>query len=80
MWWGHMGEYGWGWRGMGLGMLLFWGVFVVVIAMMVKCTRGSATCGRRNQEKSALDLLKDRYARGEINREEFQQKKNDLER
>ena len=74
--WGHMDGYGWG--GMGLGMLLFWGLLIAGIAMLVKCSWGSGACGKRKQEKSALDMLKERYARGEIEREEFEQKKRDL--
>lgn len=81
--WGHMGDYGWGWGGMGLGMglgmLLFWGLLMAAIVMLVKCFWGSGACVKREREKSALDLLKERYARGEIEREEFEQKKRDLE-
>ena len=69
-----MNEYGWG--GMGLGMLLFWGLLIAGIVVLMRCSRGSGDCGR---EKSALDLLKERYARGEIEKEEFEQKKRDLE-
>ena len=76
--WGHMDGYGWGWGGMGLGMLLFWGLLIAGIVMLVKCFRGSGACGKREREKSALDILKERYARGEIGREEFEQKKRDL--
>ncbi len=78
---GHMGDYGWGGMGLGMGFgaLLFWGVLIVGIVMLVKCARGSGACGKREQEKSALDILKERYARGEIEREEFEQKKRDLE-
>ncbi|MBI5438111.1 MAG: SHOCT domain-containing protein [Nitrosomonadales bacterium] len=76
--WGHMGDYGWGWGGMGLGMLLFWGLLIAGIVMLVKCFWDSCACGKRERGKSALDLLKERYARGEIEREEFEQKKRDL--
>lgn len=76
--WGHMGDYGWGWGGMGLGMLLFWGLLIAAVAILVKGSWGSGACEKREGEKSALDILKERYARGEIEREEFEQKKRDL--
>ncbi len=76
--WGNMGGYGWGWGGMGLGMLLFWAILIVGIVMLVRSSRGSGAWGKDEREKSALDLLKERYARGEIEREEFEQKKRDL--
>ena len=79
--WGNIGNFGWGWggMGMGLGMLLFWGLLVVSIVLLVKFTWGAGVFSERKQEKSALDILKERYARGEIKREEFEQKKHDLE-
>lgn len=77
--WGHMSDYGYGWGGMGFGMLLFLVFLIAGIVTLVKCTTGSGSCGKREQEKSALYILKERYARGEIGREEFEQKKRDLE-
>ncbi len=78
--WHHMGEYGWGWGGMWLGMLLFWGVLGVAVAvLLLKSTKGHSDDDGRKREKSALEVLKERYARGEIGREEFQEKKHDLE-
>ena len=76
--WGHMGDYGWGWSGMGLGMLLFWGILIAAIVLLLKYTWGSGAGAGRDQQKSALDILKERYARGEIGREEFEQKKSDI--
>ena len=74
--WGHMGMWG---GGMGFGMLLFWGLLIAAIVMLVRCFSGSGLCEKPDREKSALDLLKERYARGEIERDEFEQKKRDLE-
>ena len=79
--WGHMGGYGWdggwGWGGM-IGMSLFWILIVVAIVALVRGLWGGGASSERRQEKTALDILKERYARGEIEREEFEQKKRDL--
>lgn len=77
--WGHMGAYGWGWGGMGIGMLLLWGVLIFAAVLLIKYTWGSAAVAERKREKSALDLLNERYARGEIGQEEFEQKKRDIQ-
>jgi len=76
--WGHMDGYGWGWGGMGIGMLLFW---ILLIGGIVLLARGlwGAGAGRSSfPEKTALDIVKERYARGEIEREEYELKKRDL--
>jgi putative membrane protein len=82
--WGHEpGMMGWGF-GMGwLGLVmmgLFWILVIVMIIFLIRwlLTSGGPR-GRDSQvEDSALEILKKRYARGEINREEFEEKKKDL--
>jgi putative membrane protein len=60
-----------------LFMLLFW---VLVIAGLVLGIRWLVTQGRsaRSGSDAALEILRQRYARGEINKEEFDAKKRDL--
>jgi len=74
--WGYMGNYGWG---MGIGMVLFWGLLAAAIMVLIRNTRGSGSAMTDGQQEKPLDILKERYARGEIEREEFEQKKHDLE-
>jgi putative membrane protein len=70
-----MGGDAWGWGMGGLSMLLFWGVFIVALVVLVKwLARGGAA----PRERTPLDTLKERYARGEIGKDEFEQKKRDL--
>lgn len=79
--WNYMGNYngGWGWMGFGMiGMSLFWILLIVAIVALVNGAWRSGTSAERPQEKTALDILKERYARGEIEKEEFEQKKHDL--
>lgn len=63
--------------GMGFGMGFFWfigiAILILIIWTVVKGTnnRNSNSAGK----KSALDILKERYARSEINKEEFYEKK-----
>jgi putative membrane protein len=67
------------WGGWGFGwifMIIFWGLVVVGFIFLIRWLIGTAKITR--VEESALDILKKRYARGEINKEEFEQKKKDL--
>lgn len=72
--------YGWGGMGWGLfGMLLFWGLLAVGVVLLMRFVAGTA--GRRPPEwadKSAQEILAERYARGEIDRAEFEQRRRDL--
>lgn len=65
--------------GFGFGpiyMLLFWGVLIIGLVALIRWLVNSEQ--NKNQEKSALDILKERYAKGEIDRKEFEDKKKDL--
>jgi putative membrane protein len=74
--WEHWDEYGIGW---GTSMLLFWVLLVAAIVMLSKFIWSSSIFSGRIREKNALDILRERYARGEIESEEFMQKKRHLE-
>ena len=81
----HMGPgmmgwgYGMGWVGMIL-MVAFWIAIIVGIIFLIRWLVISTGTGGRaaRSEESALEILKRRYARGEINKEEFEEKKKDL--
>ncbi len=66
-----------------LGMMIIWALFLVLIlAAMYRLVR-RPRAGRRGlageEPESAMELLRKRFARGEISREEFQDRKNELE-
>ncbi len=76
---GGLGLAGGGLLG-GLLMLLFWGVLIVAAIVGVRWLWDQGRpAGGRGREESSLEILKRRYARGEIGREEFELKKQDLE-
>ncbi len=62
------------WFGM-LLMALFWVALIVGVVLVVKWLMGQ---GGATREDSSLELLKKRYARGEINKQEFEERKRDL--
>ena len=69
-------DYGWG---MGFGwifMILFWGLVILGIVYLVKLIAGGSNKG--DQSETALDILKKRYARGEISKDEFEQMKKEI--
>jgi len=59
-------------------MLLFWALVIVIIVTAVKWIMASLNYEKYKSYNSAIDILKERYARGEINKEEFEDKKKDL--
>lgn len=74
------GDYGWGW-GMGFGMIsmvLFWVLVILGIVVLVKWLLGGSSRAGSAEPSRALEVLKERYARGEIGKEEFEEKKRDL--
>lgn len=74
MW--HMGGWGWGWMAMGwIWMVLFWGAVIWLVVWGVKKVTEPHT-GQGSQ--TPLDVLKLRYARGEISKEQYEQMKRDL--
>lgn len=75
-----MGNYGMGHEMGFMGMIfsiLFWLLIVVGILFLVKWLIAQAG-GADEESETALGILKKRYAGGEINKEEFEQRKRDL--
>ena len=70
--WGSWGVWG---LGMMLIMLLFWALVIVGLVVGI---RWLLSQGRESRSDSALEILRERYARGEINKDEFEARKRDL--
>jgi putative membrane protein len=70
--WGFWGAWG---LGMMLMMLLFWAVVVVGLVLGI---RWLLHLGAPVRSDSALEILRQRYARGDISKEEFDSKRRDL--
>jgi putative membrane protein len=77
---GMMDGWGMGWFA-GIFMILFWILVIVglvfLIKWLVQSTR-DAQGGRSSSTSRAVHILEERYARGEIDKQEFQEKKRDL--
>lgn len=80
---GMMGSWGWGGMG-GPGMIFMWIFWLLIIVGLILLIRWLVQSSRGNRPVSdppasrALDILSERYARGEIDKEEYEQKKRDL--
>ncbi len=71
-------DFGWG---MGFGwlfMFLFWAVVIAAIVFLVRNL--AAGSGRQERGDTALEILKKRYARGELSHEEYIKARDELKR
>ncbi len=67
----------WGFEhyGMGWGMILVWLVPILLVALVILY---GVRDRNEKSRRTALDILEERYARGEIDQDEFRKRRADL--
>ena len=65
---------------MGVGMWIFWILLIVVVVVVVKALAGRGPDSSTDRHESPLEILKARYARGEISEDEFHRRREELEK
>lgn len=83
MWGGyHMMPYGGNGLWSGIGVFIVWILVIsIIVLVVVRLSEHKDDIKKIREDKRdrPLDILKKRYVRGEIDREEFEQKKNDIQ-
>lgn len=74
---GMMGGFGLGWF-VPIFMIIFWGLIIWGIVTLIRGLSSSSHVGLASKTGSALEILRGRYASGEISKQEFEEKKKDL--
>jgi len=75
-----MGGWGMGWFGM-IFMIIFWALIIVGLVALVKWlvqSTSSKSHSGLSESLKAMDILKERYAKGEITHDEFESMKKDI--
>lgn len=77
-----MGDYygnmlGWGWGG-GLLMALSWVALILFVVWIARAVSARDGPDERHRPKSAIDILTERYAKGEIDTKEFEERKRGM--
>lgn len=77
----HMGSYGWGHMLFGgLVMVLFWGGIIALIVSSMRGRNRNEGEAVFQQRPTPLEFLQERYARGEIDKREYEERRKDLSR
>lgn len=78
--WHHMMDWGWGHMMFGgLMMIVFWGGIILLVVLAVRWIGGSSSDRTLSPaSKSALDILDERFARGEIDKDEYEERRKIL--
>lgn len=76
------GSYGYGMMGYGWGLLMMIGIFILVVLGIIALIRylrqAARTDDRQAASKTAIDILNEIYAKGEISEDEYQRKKSEI--
>lgn len=72
-----MQGFGHGW-GMGFGWIIGIVILLIILWLAFKTFQPNNE-QRSSSHKTPLEILKERYAKGEIDKEEFEESKKDLE-
>jgi len=64
----------------GIGMLIFWGLIIAGVVLLARWFGAgpSSSSAATPPGRTALDILGERYANGEIDKDEYEQKRRDL--
>jgi len=81
MGWGNQGYgmWGMGWFG-GLIMIFFWIIIIVGAVLVIRYFMAEKGGSPGTSDRGPLEILRERYAKGEIDTQEFEERKNNLER
>jgi putative membrane protein len=71
MFWYDNDLSGWGWVGMTVGMVLFWGLVITGIVLLVRAISRPDQPSAAPPPADAQQLLAERFARGEIDEPEY---------
>ena len=79
--WEHTGGWGMGWVGLGIvHVLLFWAVVIFAVLALIRLLSGTkAKHGDDSGQRRPLDILRERYARGQIDQAEYQRMRRELD-
>ncbi len=76
IWW--YGPSEWMWGGGFLFMLFFWVLIIVGVVLLTRSVGNQRREGYHPVEKTPLQILQERYTKGEIDKKEYEEKKKEL--
>lgn len=74
MFWTDHGLTGWGWAGMTLGMVLFWALVIAGTVLLFRALDRPSEASRGAVRPSPEEVLAERFARGEIEEDEYRRR------
>ncbi len=78
MMWPYGYGMGWGWMVGGIMMVVFWALIVIGIVALVKVVMTGSGASESRSAETPLEILRRRYAAGELTNEQFEAMKRDV--